>query len=56
MERLVGPGSASLWVLRGNERATRFYARHGFQPDGVEKLHDGTATVEDRWVRGATPS
>ena len=26
-----------LWVLRGNDRATRFYERHGWHADGVEK-------------------
>ena len=51
MEQLVGVEPASLWVLRGNERAMRFYARHGFQPDGAVKFHEPTATAEDRWVR-----
>ena len=46
-----GVEPASLWVLRGNERAMRFYARHGFQPDGAVKFHEPTATAEDRWVR-----
>lgn len=27
-----------LWVMAGNERAQHFYRRHGFAPDGVEKL------------------
>jgi len=56
MERLVGVEPASLWVLRGNERATRFYTRHGFQPDGAVKLHEATATPEDRWVRRTSQS
>ena len=56
MGHLVGVAPASLWVLRGNERATRFYTRHGFQPDGAVKFHEATATAEDRWVRGAAPS
>ena len=51
MGQLVGTGPASLWVLRGNERAMRFYARHGFRPDGAVKPHEATATTEDRWVR-----
>ena len=51
MGHLVGTGPASLWVLRGNERAMRFYARHGFHPDGAVKSHEATATTEDRWVR-----
>ncbi len=56
MGQLVGTGPASLWVLRGNERAMRFYARHGFQPDGAVKPHEATATTEDRWVRRTAQS
>lgn len=26
-----------LWVLKGNERAIRFYEKSGFQPDGAEQ-------------------
>jgi GNAT superfamily N-acetyltransferase len=35
----VGKEPAFLWVFEGNERALRFYRRHGFEPDGVGK-HD----------------
>ncbi|TCC09893.1 GNAT family N-acetyltransferase [Kribbella soli] len=35
----VGKQPAFLWVFEGNERAQRFYHRHGFEPDGVGK-HD----------------
>ena len=28
----------TLWVLAANERARHFYRRHGFTPDGVERL------------------
>jgi GNAT superfamily N-acetyltransferase len=28
---------ATLWVLDGNQRARRFYERHGWSPDGAEK-------------------
>jgi len=28
----------TLWVLAANERARHFYRRHGFVPDGVERL------------------
>jgi GNAT superfamily N-acetyltransferase len=44
-------GPVSLWVLRGNDRACEFYTRHGFAPDGQEKPHPGTGTIEERWVR-----
>jgi GNAT superfamily N-acetyltransferase len=32
-----GATSASLWVLQGNDRATRFYERHGWAADGASK-------------------
>jgi RimJ/RimL family protein N-acetyltransferase len=28
-----------LWALTGNERALRFYARHGLRPDGVTRAY-----------------
>lgn len=28
-----------LWTFAENDRATGFYRRHGWQPDGAEKLH-----------------
>lgn len=31
---------ATLWVLEGNERAQRFYSRHGWHPDGSTKVED----------------
>ena len=42
----AGYSEAYLWVLRGNERAIRFYERHGWSADGGEKLEkvaDGAA-------------
>jgi ribosomal protein S18 acetylase RimI-like enzyme len=30
----------SLWVLAQNDRAHHFYRRHGFHPDGVERIDD----------------
>lgn len=29
---------AELWAFEANERALRFYARHGFQPDGARHV------------------
>ena len=42
LERLTHDGftEATLWVLRGNERAIRFYERAGFRPDGTEKTDE----------------
>lgn len=42
----AGYTRAVLWVLDGNERAARFYERHGW-------LEDGATLVEDRLVGGA---
>lgn len=36
MRRLADYPQAALWVLKGNERAIRFYQRYGFQFDGTE--------------------
>jgi GNAT superfamily N-acetyltransferase len=30
--------SAELWVFEANDRARRFYARRGFQPDGARHV------------------
>lgn len=45
---------ATLWVLEGNQRARRFYARTGFAPDGdikVEALPGGVEVRELRYRR-----
>lgn len=34
------PAPVSLWVLADNARARHFYRRHGFWPDGTERLQD----------------
>lgn len=46
-----GDGPGYLWVARGNDRAVRFYERHGFVLDGTaaEDRHDGL--TELRMVR-----
>jgi GNAT superfamily N-acetyltransferase len=48
-ERL-GDGVA-LWVLDGNEAALRFYARHGYAPDGATTTHEPTGLEELRLTR-----
>lgn len=50
----VPPGvPLSLWVIADNERAQHFYRRHGFQPDGVERLEElgGADIAEVRYRR-----
>ena len=41
-EALRGAGfdEAFLWVLAGNDRACRFYERHGWQTDGTQVIKD----------------
>jgi ribosomal protein S18 acetylase RimI-like enzyme len=51
MDTLLGDRPASLWVLRGNDRAIAFYRRHGFDEDGSQKAHRRTGTSEVRMVR-----
>ena len=52
----IPPGCPmTLWVLEGNERAQHFYRRHGFQPDGVERIDEiaGLPLTELRFRRAA---
>ncbi len=44
----------TLWVLGANERARHFYRRHGFMPDGVERLEPigSEEYLEVRYRRG----
>ncbi|MFE4577835.1 GNAT family N-acetyltransferase [Streptomyces chartreusis] len=46
-----------LWVLKGNDRARRFYERAGFQADGAEEPFevDGVEVPEVRYARELTP-
>lgn len=46
---------ASLWVFRDNLRARRFYAQHGFVPDGQEKPEPSFDRPEIRMVRPLQP-
>jgi ribosomal protein S18 acetylase RimI-like enzyme len=38
---------AVLWVLRGNERAQRFYEREGWSPDGAQRFEQPYGIVSD---------
>lgn len=50
--RAAGSADLTLWVLADNERAQRFYAAHGFRPDGrAVPLDLGSPVTEVRWVR-----
>jgi GNAT superfamily N-acetyltransferase len=51
----IGDGPAYLWVLDGNDRATRFYERHGFAFDGqVEEVDEGLHRRMTRNGQGAS--
>jgi len=51
-DAVVGDQPAQLWVLRGNDRATAFYRRNGFQFDGIEYTDPADPNmVELRMVR-----
>lgn len=51
LDRALGQAPATLWVLRDNPRAKAFYAKHGFEPDGAEKLDERIDAWEDRLRR-----
>ena len=51
LARLSCYASAAVWVLKGNERAIRFYERYGFRFDGTQaQLMLGTPAVELRMI------
>ncbi|WP_083420987.1 GNAT family N-acetyltransferase [Curtobacterium sp. MCBA15_009] len=45
---------AHLLVFSCNERARRFYAKHGFERRGDQQVDPGTGLHEERWVRQLT--
>ncbi|MFJ8858913.1 GNAT family N-acetyltransferase [Streptomyces sp. NPDC102451] len=55
--RADGFAGMSLWVLKENTRARRFYERAGFRPDGAEETFEagGAMIPELRYVRPLIP-
>lgn len=53
LAEIEGGTSLSLWVLGDNDRAQRFYRRHGFTADGIERMEEygETYLVEVRYLR-----
>jgi GNAT superfamily N-acetyltransferase len=49
--RAEGFDEAFLWVLHGNDRAARFYERHGWVADGGEKIADAGGAKDLRELR-----
>jgi GNAT superfamily N-acetyltransferase len=57
LARTSGAGyrSITLWVLRDNDRARRFYERAGFAPDGAINVLDGLGGVPEVRYRRVLP-
>lgn len=59
MRALIESGhtTATLWVLTGNDRALRFYGRHGWTNDHLTKTEErpGATLVEHRLRRDLAP-
>lgn len=52
LEKLSDYRRIAVWVLRGNNRAIRFYEKCGFRLDGTEiSVTLGTQNVEKRMIR-----
>ena len=49
----AGYRSITLWVLRDNQRARRFYERAGFAPDGATNVLTGLGSVSEVRYRRA---
>ena len=50
-EKLSSYQKIAVWVLKGNERAIRFYERYGFKFDGIEQeIVLGTPNTELRMI------
>lgn len=51
VEKLSDYKSIAVWVLKGNERAIRFYERYGFRFDGgIQEITLGTPVTELRMI------
>lgn len=51
LDRLQAYDRVAVWVLRGNDRAIRFYEKCGFHPDGTEAaIMLGTPNTELRMI------
>jgi GNAT superfamily N-acetyltransferase len=51
----LGGEDAHLLVFSFNERAQRFYSKHGFHPTGGSQTDPATGLEEQRWVRQVLP-
>lgn len=53
IQAAIGSQPASLWMFAANPRAGAFYRRHGFRPDGEQKIDPDTGVPEIRLIRPA---
>lgn len=53
----IGNLPVFLWAFKENKRARRFYEKHGFQWDGVERVSEFDGAIEVRlWLTHREPS
>lgn len=48
----IGEMPVFLWAFKENQRARRFYEKHGFRWDGTERVSEFDGALEVRYVRG----
>lgn len=48
----IGNQPVFLWAFEENVRARRFYEKHGFRWDGMQRLSEFDGAVEVRYVKG----
>lgn len=47
----IGEGMVFLWAFKENNRARRFYEKHGFRWDGTERVSEFDGAMEVRYVK-----
>ena len=51
LDKLSNYNKIAVWVLKGNEKAIRFYERYGYRFDGTEaEIKLGTKNTEQRMI------
>lgn len=50
----IGERPVFLWAFKENTRARRFYEKHGFRWDGIERVSEFDGALEVRYVRNST--
>lgn len=48
----IGERPVFLWAFKENNRARRFYEKHGFRWDGTERVSEFDGALEVRYVKG----